>query len=649
MPDYGKEQIMAAAQRMLDSGVSPQIAQEFINRAAKRLQANAADQASAKELSTGAKAASLADRALGGATFGLSGLATDALGSAIDPNSSFADLRQQREDRNSQLGGAGIAADLLGGLATGGASLSAIKGLANVGRAAKVGLAALDAGLQGGVTSAAEGLNDLSVAGLKRAGSRGLLGAGAGAVLGGTLGGAVGGIAARRMSGKLGAELVSKGVNVKQAEILAKQLAEASPNDIAAALGRVDEFVKAGRGAEVMAADVLGSSGQDLLRASANVSKKASDIAGERVRVRDAGIGDRKIGDLAAASGIAPADIASSVTKQIEDRSAAAAPLYDKFRNLGSLPVTDHLLELKKLPIIGQAIKTVKGESPELAKLPWNDARVLDAVYKRVGSRAFKATHGYEPGEARNQLLQAIDAASGGQYRPAVGAFADKSAAMDAYDVGTGLLGKSAGHGELALAEAGSEAPMVKRGLVDAMAGKIEAKAPNPDAGAAARSANGLAMEGAGTMQARGMTKTVLGDPAYQTLLGRGTKEAAFAKTSNALQGNSTTAKQASGINDLLGITADIASGFSLNPAWWATMTGRRLASENMNALAKQVAKKKAGVVADALTQGGQDNVRKVLEDILAEQARQQASTAAGRAARIKARTVISRSAGPND
>jgi hypothetical protein len=651
-----RESVLAAAQRMLDRGTPMEQVKAFVDRARERAQSNAKDQQKAKELSAGGKTATFLDRISGSASFGVGPLVGDAIAAGLDGDKSFKDVRAERSDRNAQLGNVGYAADVMGGLLTGGGvkslggvSLNAIKGLAGGGLGKKALVAAGDAALQGGVTGGVEGLDDLTFGAIKRASGKAAAGAGAGAFVGGSLGATAGKAAKMWTNRSLGKELAKRGVNVKTAEVLSAQLAEASPNDIAAALQRVDEFVAAGRGAEVMPADVLGEAGGDLLRAASNVSSKARQKAGTAIRQRDAKIGERKIGDLAAATGTTPEDITRSVTQQIDARSAAAAPLYDAFRSLGDLPVTKELDELRKLPIISQAIRTVKSESPELARLKWNDARVLDAAYKRVGSRAFKATHGYEPGEARMSLLDAIDAASGGKYRPAVETFADKSAAMEAYEAGTGLLGKTKGMGELALRDAGSEADMVRRGHLDAMAGKINAKTPNADLEEAARGANAMATSGVGTRAEAGMVKTLHGDPALKTLENRARKEAAFAKTSNAVQGNSTTARQVSGINDLLGVTSDIASGFSLNPAWWATMTGRRLAADEMQAIQKVIAKGKANTVAEALTQAGDSKTRSVLEDLLAEIARKQAATAQGTAVRRATRTATARAAAPND
>lgn len=123
-------------------------------------------------------------------------------------------------------------------------------------------------------------------------------------------------------------------------------------------------------------------------------------------------------------------------------RAEASGPGYRAFRALSPLKVTPQLESLigtidpatgtladggsAGLPIVRRAIETVKGESPVLAKLPDNHPEVLDAVYKRIGNKAFAATHGYQAGEARDALLPAIEESAqlqSGSYADPVGKF----------------------------------------------------------------------------------------------------------------------------------------------------------------------------------------------------------------------------------
>lgn len=117
----------------------------------------------------------------------------------------------------------------------------------------------------------------------------------------------------------------------------------------------------------------------------------------------------------------------SIVMAERQARDEAAAPLYEQFKQLGELPRTEQLDELLQLPVVRRAIRTVKGESAELADLADTDARVLDAVYKRIGNKAFKSATGYETGDTRIALANALDEASGGLYGPALAAFREGS------------------------------------------------------------------------------------------------------------------------------------------------------------------------------------------------------------------------------
>ncbi len=130
-------------------------------------------------------------------------------------------------------------------------------------------------------------------------------------------------------------------------------------------------------------------------------------------------------------------------------RVDVSRPLYKDFRDLGDLGRTAKLDDLlgtanqPGLPVITRAVETVKGESPILAKLPDTDAKVLDAVYKRVGNKAWAATHGFETGEARSALLDAIDEAAqakGGSYSDPVAASREGFQAMGGVQQGRDAL-----------------------------------------------------------------------------------------------------------------------------------------------------------------------------------------------------------------
>lgn len=130
-----------------------------------------------------------------------------------------------------------------------------------------------------------------------------------------------------------------------------------------------------------------------------------------------------------------------------EVRTQLSAPLYEKFRQLGDLGRSPKLDKLLDLPIIKTALNTVKGESDELVDLADTDARVLDAVYKKVGSKAFRLKHGYGPSTARDALGAEMDALSGGLYSPALKAFGEASKGMQAVERGMQTLENAASKG----------------------------------------------------------------------------------------------------------------------------------------------------------------------------------------------------------
>ena len=137
----------------------------------------------------------------------------------------------------------------------------------------------------------------------------------------------------------------------------------------------------------------------------------------------------------------------STLLRQRAAREATAGPKYEAFRELGDLaenvatPEQGARLEgVLELPVVRRAIDLVKGESPRLNKLADTDARVLDAVYKRLGRKSFKSETGFETGEAVDELLAVMDDLSGGQYGPAVQAFREGSKQIAATERGAAMV-----------------------------------------------------------------------------------------------------------------------------------------------------------------------------------------------------------------
>jgi hypothetical protein len=149
---------------------------------------------------------------------------------------------------------------------------------------------------------------------------------------------------------------------------------------------------------------------------------------------------------ITAGKAVGATSSASNVIRREAVRDAAANKGYGAFRKLGDLGRTPELDAILDLPVVKTAVATVKGESPTLAKLPDTDAAVLDAVYKRVGNKAFKALHGAETNEARQTLLDAIDAAAkpkGMSYADIVGAFKNDSRGIGAVQRGSDVVART--------------------------------------------------------------------------------------------------------------------------------------------------------------------------------------------------------------
>lgn len=745
MPDYRtKEGVLQFAQQMLDRGEPVDRVKAFVQRAKSRLEKNLADQDDAQRLSFAQKTAVFGERAYNAATFGLGGLTADAVVAGVDPNQSFADLRRARDERGEQLGtGLSVAADLVGGLATGGASLSAIKNMANMGRFAKVGLAAGDAALQGGVTGASEGLKDVTADAFSNAGRAGLVGAGAGVVLGGAIGAAGGKIAERAIMRRLGKEMVEKGYDPAVAKAVTRQLSGATEDDIARALQRLSDIERRGiRADAVMAADVLGPPAQDVVRNAANISPDARRIATERVRGRDADIVRRSRADIADAAGYTPAQMDASEYTMLAERNAKAKQSYldtaregAEFDALPSrvtrLPAPETAPQPK--PSLRDAIDEFRtrlglsvkrkegtsmqqsarealerhgaldeGASPSLqgqpsplvddSALPLNYAdvmRVTDAAANDpVAQRTFNALVKENPKKFAdadlrdfktmlrtyqkvNKEIRAIEKSAAPDYNRLDGLYSAKAAMgeslaarsksfrqanADYFEASKGLEAYRAGQeavtnrlpSEMRRSAAdirAADQELWQKGGIDRWAEELGA-GPNPDLGAAATSRQSVGRMTTGSQNAADKLKLLVGDEGYQRAVQNAKDEALFAQTSNALQGNSTTARQQVGMNDALNVMADVAGGFSMNPAWWATMTGRRLAGDNMGRLVKALSRKQLTRASDALTQQGSANTRHTLQLILEEIARRRAAQRGGAVFAGRARSAGARMAG---
>lgn len=753
-----EKRIADLADRMLKRGRPREEVESFVARAMERQGRNRRDVENAGQINGLTKAATVAGEFADGATFGLTGLLGDAAAAGFDPNLSFADVREMRAAREKQTGVVGGIANLAGGLMTGGASLNAVKDIANAGRIAnaiksmanggrlaKAGLAAGDAALQGGVSSAAQGMREGSWQGAKNAAKSGLVGAGAGLLLGGTVGAATGagaGKGAQWIAGRRLAQVMERaGINPQEAKAVTNQLSGATESDINRAVQRLSELEARGiRGDAVMAADVLGAPAQDVVRNAGNIG--AGDLARDRIRARDAGIVGRSRADIADAAGYSPSEMDATEDALLSSRNTKARRSYQQTIREGAqydaLPS-----QVKRMPApetapqpnpsvreaidahrtrLGQSVTRKEGTSmqqtarealerhgsmdefasPSLSgqptamvdnsALPLNYDDVLriteDAANDPVALRTFNALAQKNPQkygtadlrdfntmlrtyQAVNKEIRAIENSAAPDYNRLDGLYTAKAAMgeslaarsktfraanADYFEASRGLeayRGAQSSVRERLPSEMRREMASVrqadralwKKGGVDSWAEEMGA-GPNPDLGAAATAKQSVGKMTTGTQNAAEKLKLLVGDEGYQRAIQNAKDEALFAQTSHVAQGNSTTAKQMAGMNDALGVVADIAGGFSMNPAWWATMTGRRLAGDEMGRILKALSKKQLATASDVLTRQGSENARHTLQMILEELARRRAAQQAGAVVSRNVRSGVARSTG---
>jgi hypothetical protein len=694
-----KDAILDAAKRMLERGESREKVKAFVQRARSRMEANTKDTREASELSPALKVAQFGDRVAGSASFGIGPLVGDALAAGLDGDKSFKDVRAERADRNEQLGAVGYAGDVIGGLITGKAAYNALKLVPKLATASKAKpwlLAAGEAGTQGGVTGAAEGLDDLSLEGLAKSAREGAKTAAFGTVFGAGVGKAAGGAAKWWKGRNLAKELVAKGVNVEEAKLLARELPMMTMEKANAAIGRVDEMVKQGRGNLVMAADVMQDEGRNALRASMNISGDAETVAKQRLRERDAGIVRRGRKDLGDAAGYTPEQMDAHESAILGTRKAKADESFANAREQGSAFDAEHPFDPRKKPAAEAPDDpfSVGEVDPEAAVRPdavpahalTKEALADDIVKRKLGELAhdnpdeFKGVNpaewrilhsvytsinreigalkksGNAVGEYFNGLTNAQRkirsslAARSDEFLPANADFADYSRRLEAYETGQDVASQAlpSDARRLAAGVDPTHEAELNKGFVDRMAEGL-GRGPNEALGPAAAANNSIRNATVGTENAAEKIRDRLGDAPYQKLLGNAKAEGQMAATSHAGLGNSSTAKQQNGLAGMMNVLEEAGASISANPIWFGTQFARRVATDKMGSMRKKVAMGAAQKISDALTRGGEKEAKSVLEDLIAEMNRRQMADAAGKSAARRTRNAVARAAAPND
>lgn len=119
----------------------------------------------------------------------------------------------------------------------------------------------------------------------------------------------------------------------------------------------------------------------------------------------------------------------AQVKGKLREVRQAETPLYEQFKQLGTLPNTPTLVEATSNPLVTKAIRSVM-QSPKFKGKSPLDAEVLDRVYKIVGSKAFGKTYKAEEQtvkEIRDLLSAGMDEAAqqvsniAGQYSNVLG------------------------------------------------------------------------------------------------------------------------------------------------------------------------------------------------------------------------------------
>lgn len=313
--------------------------------------------------------------------------------------------------------------------------------------------------------------------------------------------------------------------------------------------------------------------------------------------------------------------------------SGAAEGATHPAHELTKVALDDEIVQRK----LGQLISDNPERYREANPTEW---AVMHKVYTRINKEIGKLKkNGNDVGDYYDGLLTAKAkigeslAARSESFRGANAEFADLAKGIEAYNAGGKAASASLPSKSRAL-RAGIEDgkdELFRKGNVDRIA-EMMGVGPNADLGAAATAKQAVGKQAVATQNAADKFRLVHGEDAYNKLLERAKAEGRFAATSRAVQGNSTTAKQAADIG-LLPLVQDVAASAAINPAWWLTMFGRRIGNQVINKIMRNVASGEATAVADALTRGGAKSSRAVLEGVLAEMARKRAAEESSRLA----------------
>ncbi len=359
--------------------------------------------------------------------------------------------------------------------------------------------------------------------------------------------------------------------------------------------------------------DVLGEQGLATGRSAANINPNARETIEASLLGRKAGQNERVVADIERAAGLKPGNRASVDTMK-EKAYAAVRPhvnrAYDKAREAGRDIPLDYFSDVLNSPLGEDAFKTaVKSLQNRMAisgdKAGGNLA-VIDEMKKILDSRAEMARRSGDnatadvAGSMAKHLRSQMDALlTGDEYLLARALRKQAYGVDEAFDAGAALAGRPT-------FEALSAAKRVTPSNQKAMA-----------AAYASKQAEGLLNRGS-TEGALGSLLTPSGQEAYRTALGRNAglldsalvREKTFNKTTRALTGNSTTARQLAemGASGVGAAATTMALGYDPTTSGVAGLMAAIL-RKGGPALARKIAtssqREAAPIIADLLTGKG--------------------------------------------
>jgi len=287
--------------------------------------------------------------------------------------------------------------------------------------------------------------------------------AGLGSLTGAALGGAS--VPASRVVGAVTGNVAARVSDSQAAKYAQAKVAEALARD---ARGRVAQDSLTGPlqqvqrrfdrlGPEATVADSAGANARNLLDTLATLPGRTKEATESAIRGRQAGRGSRMIAEAERSLGVNGQRLASSMDDWIEQRSRAAAPLYERVHAIDVTPDNGLMEVVRAAEDIGAHTAAKQMARAEMAPFTlslsgpqqWS-MRDLDRVKRGLDDIVAKQTapdgkvseYGRSVDRLRQQLIAQLDNATGGLYAQARHAWAGPTAVMDAAAKGRGVMTK---------------------------------------------------------------------------------------------------------------------------------------------------------------------------------------------------------------